>query len=298
MWFKNLFLFTFEKPFTLTPEELHDALSTKLFTPCSANQRESLGWSSPIGRNHESLVHATNPFILLSMSRQERLLPAAVIKETLEEHVADIEVHEDRRVSAKEKKELRENIEHELLPKAFTRTTKIDAWIDPRGGWLVINTPSSSRAEDFTKLLRKTLGSLPVTLVDTEIVPATAMTQWLSSNSLPTPFTLGYECELKSLSEDKAVAAYRQHELRAEEVQNSLLSGKYAAKLALEWDEKISFVLTEELQIKKLKFLDILEEQLQDNDPQTHEEHLDIEFALMTGEVSRMLDDLIKSLTD
>ncbi len=297
MWFKNLFLFTFEKPFTLTPEALHKALSTKPFSPCSANQRESLGWSSPFGRKHESLVHAANQFILLSMSRQERLLPAAVIKETLEEQVADIEVREDRRVSAKEKKELRENIEHELLPKAFTRTSKIDAWIDPRGGWLVINTPSTPRAEDFTKLLRKTLGSLPVSLVDTEIVPATAMTQWLGNNTVPAPFTLGYECELKSLSEDKSVATYRQQDLQAEEVQNSLHSGKYAAKLALEWDDKISFVLTEELQIKKLKFLDVLEEQLQDNDPQTHEEHIDIEFTLMTGEVSRMLNDLFKRLS-
>jgi len=297
MWFKNLYLFKFEKPFALTAEELHEALSTKPFTPCSATQRESLGWSSPFGRKHESLVHASNQFILLSMSRQERLLPAAVIKETLEQQVADIEVREDRRVSAKEKKELRENIEHELLPKAFTRTNKIDAWIDPRGDWLVINTPSTPRAEDFTKLLRKTLGSLPVTLVDTEISPATAMTQWLGKGTLPAPFTLGYECELKSLSEDKAVAAFRQHELHAEEVQNSLQSGKYAAKLALEWDEKISFVLTEELQIKKLKFLDVLEEQLQDNDPQTHEEHIDIEFTLMTGEISRMLNDLLRSLT-
>ena len=296
MWFKNLYLFKFEKTFTLTPEELHESLASKPFTPCSANQRESLGWSSPFGKKHESLVHAANQFILLSMSRQERLLPAAVIKETLEEQVIDIEMREDRRVSAKEKKELRENIEHELLPKAFTRTNRIDAWIDPRGGYLVINTPSAPRAEDFTKLLRKTLGSLPVALIDTEIAPATAMTQWLGKGILPAPFALGYECELKSLSEDKAVAAYRQHELQAEEVQDSLRSGKYAAKLALEWDEKISFVLTEELQIKKLKFLDVLEEQLQDNDPQTHEEHLDIEFTLMTGEVSKMLNALIKSL--
>ena len=40
----------------------------------------------------------------------------------------------------------------------------------------------------------------------------------------------------------------------------------------------------------------MLDEQLKDNDPQTHEEHLDIEFALMTGEVAGLLIDLMKAL--
>ncbi len=256
-----------------------------------------MGWASPFGKRHEALVHASNRMMLLSMARQERLLPAAVIREILEENLADIELAENRRVGAKEKKELRENIEHELLPKAFTRTQKIDAWIDPQGDWLIINTPSASRAEEFCKLLRKTLGSLPVSLADTELPPATAMTQWLGKNTLPAPFQLGHECELKSLSEDKAVAVFRQHELTADEVQDSLRSGKYVAKLGLDWDEKISFLLTEDLQIKKLRFLDVLDEQLKEHDPDTLEERLDIEFTLMSGEVSALLADLIKSLS-
>ena len=56
---------------------------------------------------------------------------------------------------------------------------------------------------------------------------------------------------------------FKQHDLTADEVQTSLQAGKFAAKLAIEWDEKISFVLSEDLQIKKLKFLDVLEEQIQ-----------------------------------
>lgn len=295
MWFKNLYLFKFEKEFTLNAEELHEELLTKPFSPCSPTQKESMGWVSPVGSG-ASLTHSSNRYILLSMARQERILPAAVVKETLQEKIEEIEEKESRKVSSREKKELREDIEHELLPRAFTRTQKIDAWIDPTNGWLLLNTPSAPRAEAFTTLLRKTLGSLPVTLPESEVSPAVAMTQWLTSCKLPQPFTLGYECELKNQGEDKGTAVFKQHDLTLDEVQSSLKSGKYVSKLAIEWDEKISFVLTDDLQIKKLKFLDVLEEQLQDNDPQTHEEHLDIEFALMTGEVSGLLKDLIKAL--
>ena len=295
MWFKNLYLFKFEKDFTLNAEELHDELSKKPFTPCSATQRESVGWVSPVGSG-ESLTHASNRNILITMARQERLLPAAVIKETLQEKVEEIENVENRKVSSREKKELREDIEHELLPRAFTRTQKIDAWIDPKNGWLILNTPSAPRAEAFTKLLRKTLGSLPVTLPESEVSPATAMTQWLTSCQLPEPFALGFECELKNQGDDKGTAVFKQHDLTLDEVQTSLQAGKYVSKLAIEWDEKVSFVLSEDLQIKKLKFLDVLEEQLQDNDPQTHEEHIDIEFALMAGEVAGLLNDLMKAL--
>ena len=296
MWFKNLYLFKFENDFSLNAEELHEALSVKPFTPCSATQRESMGWLPPLGKNTTSFTHASNNYILMSMARQERILPATVIKETLQEKVEAIEEAEGRKVSSREKKEMKEDIEHELLPRAFTRTQKLDAYIDPSNGWLILNSSSAPRAEEFTKLLRKTLGSLPVTLPESETSPAVAMTEWLTSGKLPEPFTLGFECELKNQGDDKGSATFKQHDLTLDEIQTSLKAGKFASKLAIEWDEKISFVLSEDLQIKKLKFLDVLEEQLQDNDPQSYEEHIDIQFALMTGEVSSMLKDLMKAL--
>ncbi|HHL19795.1 MAG TPA: recombination-associated protein RdgC [Thiothrix sp.] len=298
MWFKNLYLFKFEQEFTQSADELHDVLSRKPFTPCGATQRESMGWVAPLGKNANALTHSANGFILLSMARQERLLPASVVREEVDERVTEIEHKEDRKVTAKEKKELRENIEHELLPRAFTRTQKMDAWIDPKGDWLVIDSASAPRAETFTKLLRKTLGTLPIALPDTEVTPATAMTAWLQEDNLPEPFLLGAECELKTPDEAKSSAVFKNHELLSDEVQTNLKKGKYVAKLALIWSDKISFVVTEELQIKKLKFLDVMKDELQESDAETHEDHIDIEFTLMTGEVSAMLVDLLDSFND
>lgn len=296
MWFKNLYLFKLDSEFKLSAEELHEQLGNKIFKECSPAQRESLGWVSPLGRNSESLTHAANGYILVTMARQERLLPASVIREEMEHRVAEIELTEDRKVSNREKKDLREAIEFEFLPRAFLRTQKMDAWIDPRGQWVIVNTSSSTRAEEMATLLRKTLGSFPVSPAETENSPAISMTKWLKQGVLPTPFEFGSDCELKSEGEDAGVAAFKKHELMADEVVTNLDAGKYVSKLGLIWDEKIQFMLTEDLQVTRVKFLDVLEEQMQNEDPQSHAEHLDIEFSLMTGEVSKLLKQLLKHL--
>ena len=293
MWFKNLYLYQFEKEFDQDADTLHDALSKKPFVECSATQRESMGWVPPLGKNSEAYSHAANNFILLTMARQERMLPASVVREVLQERVVEIQERESRKVGSKEKKELTERIEDELLPRAFTRTQKLDAWIDAKGGWLVINTSSSTRAENFATLLRKTIGSLPVVPPKTEAV-SPLLTEWLSSFKLPEPFEIGDECEMQSSGDDAGIVAFRKHELGTDEVKSNITTGKTVSKLALVWDRKISFVVSDELVIKKLKFLDVLEEKMNEEDPQSHEERLDIEFTLMTGEVSKLIPDLNK----
>ena len=293
MWFKNLYLYEFETEFDQDADSLHEALSKKPFTECSATQRESMGWIPPLGKNSEAYSHAANNFILLTMARQERLLPASVVREALQERVADLQERENRKVGSKEKKELAERIEDELLPRAFTRTQKLDAWIDIKGGWLVINTPSAAKAETFATLLRKTIGSLPAVPPKTEAV-SPILTEWLSNYKLPEPFEIGDECEMKSSGDDAGIVAFRKHELGTDEVKSNIETGKTVSKLALVWDRKISFVVSEDLVIKKLKFLDVLEEKMNEEDPQSHEERVDIEFTLMTGEVSKLIPDLNK----
>ena len=293
MWFKNLYLYRLQDVFPLSAEELHERLSLKPFTPCSSEQRESFGWVPPLGRDSDSMVHAVNGYMLLCMAHQERMLPASVIKDELEERVAGIQEREERKVGGKEKKELREQIEFELLPRAFTRTRKIEAWIDPHDMWLIINTSSATQAERFTGQLRKSIDSLPIVTPETDNSPTGMMTHWLTEGVAPPPFELGEECELLSQGDEQSVAVFKKHELVAEEIQSNLANGKIVSKLMLIWADKISFVLTADLQIKRLKFLDIFDEQLDEQDPQSHAEKMDIEFSLMTGEVSHLLTNLL-----
>ena len=298
MWFKNLYLLRLSSDFAITPEELHEALESKPFLGCGNELREASGWVSPFGRNSEQLVHPANGCLLLTLAHQEKMLPASVIREELDTLVAEIEEKEARKVGKREKQDLRDEIEFELLPKAFTRTKKMDAWIDVPHGWMIINSSSNTQGERLTHLLRSTIGSLPVTPPKTDMSPAVLMTQWLADDhTLPEPFTLGEECELKGQGEENSVAVFKRHELNAEVVQANLAEGKTVSKLALVWDGKISFMLTDELGIRRVRFLDVLEENLKEADPQSHAEKLDIEFTLMTGEVNKLLTDLMRCFT-
>ena len=294
MWFKNLYLYQLQQEFPLTAETLHERLSSKPFAPCTKEQREASGWVAPLGKDSENLAHGSGGFILISMAHQERILPSTVIRETLEERVEDIEARENRKLGSREKKDLREQIEFELLPQAFTRTRQLDAWIDTEKRWVVLNTSSASQAERLTSLLRKTIDSFPVITPDTQQSPTFVMTQWLSSGVLPAPFELGEECELRSQGETQAVASFKKHELLRDEVKTNLASGKFVSKLMLTWDKRISFVLTDALYIKRVKFLDVYDEQLEEQDPQSQAERRDIEFTLMTGEVARLIEDLMQ----
>lgn len=293
MWFKNLYLYRLQDDFSVTPEELHEKLTEKLFFECGKEQKETMGWVSPLGRDSEVLAHAANGYLLMTMAMQERMLPASVVREELDERVAHIQTQEDRKVSSREKKDMREQIEFELLPQAFKRTRKLDGWIDPNDGWLILNVSSATQAEKFTGLLRKSVGSLPTKTPETAVTPISLMTEWLREGELPEPFELGAECELRGQGDEQSVAVFKKHKLLTDEVQANLETGKLVSKLMLTWDEKISFVLTDNLQLKRIKFLDVFDDQLDEHDPQSHAEKLDIEFSLMTGEVANMLKDLM-----
>ncbi|CAG0882203.1 unnamed protein product [Cyprideis torosa] len=279
--------------FPLAAEELHEKLFERAFTPCGSEQRESLGWSAPLGAGTESLAHAVSGCTLIRLAHQERLLPASVIKEELDERIAEIQERESRKVGSKEKKELREQIEFNLLPQAFKRTKYLDAWIDTSAGWLVVNTASSTQAETLTGMLRKTIGSLPVIALETAITPISLLTHWLQSGVMPGAFELGMGAELVGAGEGRSKVTFKAHELQAEEVQANLDHGKQVSQLELVWQDKISFKLDQNLQIKRLKFLDVFDDQMDGHDPQSHAEKVDIEFALMSGEVRELLSDLM-----
>lgn len=296
MWFKNLYIYKLQQAFQLTAEALHEKLAARPFIGCLKDQRESSGWDKPLGKETESFTHATNGFIWITMAHQERMLPSSVVKEELDKRVNEIQERESRKLSSREKKDMREQVEFELLPQAFTRTKHLDAWIDPKGMWLVINTSSATQAERLTALLRKCIDTLPIAAPETSASPSFTMTHWLTEGVLPPNFEFGEACELRSQGDDQSVAVFKKHELLTDEVKLNLASGKLVSKLMLTWDSRLSFALTDNLQIKGLKFLDVFDEQLNEQDPQSYAERKDIEFTLMTGEVSRLLDDLMAAL--
>lgn len=296
MWFRNARLYRFTKPLTLSPEELEEKLAPAAFKPCGPNEPLRLGWAAPLGRQGEQLVHSANGYHMICLRKEEKLLPAAVIKEAVAERVEMIEAEQGRRVRRKEKDEIREQLTLEMLPRAFSRSRHCFAYLAPGDGWLIVDAASAKQAEELTSHLRKTLGSLPVRPPAVEQSPAFTMTGWLQDSiAPPTGLVPGMECELRDPGEEGGVVRCRGLDLQSEEVLTHLGSGMQVVRLALDWQESLSFVLDEELALRRLKFGDTLREQLDDIDSDDAAAKFDAAFSLMALELSRLLPILLEA---
>ncbi|OOZ41031.1 recombination-associated protein RdgC [Solemya pervernicosa gill symbiont] len=296
MWFKNLLLYRFSQPFELNAEALNEALSQHAAHPCGRHELTSYGWVEPLGRHGSQLIHATNSNLMICARKEEKVIPAAVVRDLTEEKVIAIEESEGRKVRAKEKRAMRDEIMHDMINQAFTRSSQTYAYIDAKGDWLIVDASSPKRAEELLVLLRKSVGSLPVVPAATQQSPAVVTTRWLQQGGAELPFELGDECELREPGEDGGVVRCRKLDLTGDEVQTHLNNGRMAVKLAVEWNERLSCILTEELAVKRLKFLDIVEEEAQLEDIDDYATRFDTDFSIMALELSRFIPALMKTL--
>jgi recombination associated protein RdgC len=292
MWFRNLQLYRLSPDYKLDLDDLARRLAKQPLTPCGGLDRMRLGWL-PV-RGEEDFVYEQNGQLLLAMGIEDKLLPTSVVRQVADEKAAEIEAKEGYRPGSKRRKEIREQVEDELLPRAFTKRTTVHAWIDPTHGWLVVDASSANKAEALLKLLGDCVPDLPLKLLHTQLSPSMAMTAWLAEGEGPTGFSIDRDCELRLPGEDRATVRYVRHALDGEEIGEHIAAGKQATRLGLTWADRISFVLTEKLELKRLQFLDILKEQSEQ--AEDAEAMFQIEFALMTGEVARLLDDLLQAL--
>lgn len=286
MWFKNLQLYRFTQPFEHTPDSLAEALESHRFRPCGSQEPMTFGFVPAFG---DVLVHAAGGYMLLALKREERVLPSAVIKEWVEDKAAEIAEREARKVGRKERANLKDEAVQTLLPRAFTRSSVTRAYISP-DGWLVVDAGSPKKAEDLMSLLREALGTLPVLPFQVNTAPSAIMTAWLAGQeAIPEDIIVGEEAELIDPSEDGGIVRCRRQDLGADEIQAHLAANKQVVKLALTWNEAMSFLLTQEPSIKRLRFLDVIQEQLADLDGGDNAALFDGQFALMTLELSRLL---------
>ncbi|PKG48983.1 recombination-associated protein RdgC [Halomonas sp. MES3-P3E] len=298
MWFKHLHLYRLHDAPELSSDALASALQEHAAKPLGNADARRLGWTAPAGRmGGGQLVHEIQSHRLLSALRQERLLPASVVKEEVDELVADIEASESRKVTRKEKTAFKEQVTENLLPRAFVRSQKVDLWWDTKGQMIGINASSRTRAEDILDLLRETLGSLKVTPLSSQTLPIRAMTTWLGDvASRPADLQLGDQVELKAKGDDGVLRA-RQVDLDSDEIQQLLESGRQASKLAVSLEGRLSFVLHDDLALKSLRFGDaLIEEADHADDGDDALARLETDFILMAQALSTDIPRLIEWL--
>lgn len=295
MWFRNLQIYRLLTPFQHDPETLHELLSERAARGCGGQEMATLGWQPPLGRGSELLTHAAGSCIMICARREERVLPAAVVRELLDERVAQIEEAEARKVRRREREEIKDELVYDLMPRAFTKSSALYAYIDTRENWLVVDAASAKRAEELVSLLRETLGTLPAKPLEVASAPASVMTSWLTGTASAPAYEIQDECELRDTVEEGGIIRCKRQDLEGSEVRAHIEAGKQVVKLALGWQERLAFVLSDDLSVKRLKFLDLIQEEAANAEAGDAATRFDVDFSLMTLELRRLLGDLVET---
>lgn len=293
MWFKNLRVFRLLPSWSCTADELDAALEKQTFQPGGSQDMNSLGWVPP--RDGGSLVHAIDGQYLFALRAEKKLLPATVINQFTRARAQDIEEQQGFRPGRKQMKEIKEQVTDELLPKAFSIFRDTLIWMDTRNHWLVIDAAAAGKSDEVMSMLSKVLEPFPIVPLFTQLSPASAMTSWLASEEPPAGFTIDQDAELRSTGESRAAVRYVRHNIDLDDVRKHIEAGKQCTRLALTWTDRVSFVLTEGMEIKRVAPLDVLKEG-QDTSMHNEAEQFDSDFALMSGELAQLLDGLVDAL--
>ena len=291
MFFKNLQIYRLPAPWAMTAALLEQALAPQQFTPATSMDLVRQGWAAPRGAG-APLVHAVGSQFLLQLKTEKKLLPSTVVNQVAAARALEMEEAQGFAPGKKAMKELKERVTDELLPRAFAILSTTALWIDPVNGWLVVDAASPAKSDEVIKLLLKSVDKLPLESLRVMRSPVGAMTEWLQADESPAGFTVDQDAIMRATGESKAQVAYKRHTLEADDIRRHIAAGKQCTRLAMTWSDKISFVLDESLAVKSVKPLEIIKESATRND----DERFDSDFALMTGELAKMLADLVEAL--
>lgn len=293
MLFKNLVFYRLPRDWSLSPVELEDRLATRTLQPCGPFELSCRGWL-PV-RTGGRLLHSVDQQHLLALGMNQKLLPGSIVRQVAQER-ADLKAAEQGfPVGRKQMRDLRHQVADELRARALTRRTLTRAWIDARNGWFVVDAAGMPRAEMVVELLRDTLGSFAPVALETPRSPHAAMAAWLLHGEAPARFSIDDDLELQTADKSKAMIRYTRHPLDGKEIRGHLAAAKYPTLLGLTWNDRVSFVLTDKLLVKRLDFLELGSDDAQTEqvDP---EEQFNVDFTVMSGELGRLLADLAQVL--
>ena len=294
MWFKNLQIYQFTETFTSKAEDLEAALQEQSFRPCASILPSSVGWTAPIGDADDApLLHHANGVMLIALNIEEKILPAVVVNEQLAAKVDVLQNEQERKLSSKEKMALKDEVYADLLPRAFSKTQKIYALIDPAKQLLLIDTASRNKAEDFIVFLRKTLSTLPVAVPET-VAPGMLMTKWLTAQRAPQHFSIADACVLYDSKVDGGTIRCSKQDLLSPNITAFVKDGMEVVQLQLQWKDHLHFVLRDDFSITSLKFADAIHDLAKDIHTENAEQEMDANFVIMCQTLNEFLEQLLE----
>lgn len=288
MWFKNLQIYHFTDG-VASAAELEEQLARQTLQGCLGLDAQSKGWVPP-GMEETSLVYSYGQQMLIALGIEKKLLPTSVINQQAKVRAQEMELHQGYAPGRKQMKEIKEIVYRELLSRAFAIRQRNHAWIDPVGGWFVVEGANATKVDTLVETFIKSTGT-GLQRVKTSATPISSMTAWLSGNDPPAIFSIDDNSIFRSREDKKVSVSYVRQSPDPQEITRHVQTGKEVIKLAMTWRDKISFVLDENMQLKRLTLLDVDRESAE-----TAAEQFDSDFFLMTSELRQLLPELVDAL--
>lgn len=298
MFFKNLTIYRF--PTTLaglfpgaTADELDNLdqlLADHPLRPCGPLELHSRGFIAPLGGDSDSMVHRLGDFAWITLGGEDKVLPSAVVNAELRKRMKAFEEKTGRPPGARMRKQLKDDVVTELLPRAFAKPARCDAYLDFERGLLVVDSPSRNRADQVVSEIRHAIGSFPALPLNAETAPRAILTAWLAGDTLPDGVALGESCVLEDPTEGGSRVVVHNLDLASDEVRGHLEAGLQCTRLSLTLDDHVAFDMDEDLVVRKLRFLDGAVGSLENTERDDLRAELNARFALMTAETSRLFD--------
>jgi recombination associated protein RdgC len=286
MFFRNLTLFRF--PTTTKFDALESGLGECQLKPVGPLELSSRGFISPFGRDAEVMSHNQGDATWLAVGGEDKILPGSVVNDMLNKKLSEIEAKEGRKPGGRTRKRIKDELITDLLPRAFVKPSRTDALIDLGHGVVAVDTSSRKTGESVVSEIRRAMGSFPALPLNAEVAPRSVLTGWVAGEPLPEGLSLGDECELRDPIDQGAVVKVQRMELQSDEITKHLESGKQVTRLALNLDDHVSFVLGEDLVVRKFKLLDGAVDELESTERDDLRAELDARFILMAGEFRRL----------
>lgn len=298
-FFKNALVYRFTQVIPFDGAALQSALEAKPHREPATQELSTYGFVAPLNIGSESPLVQTFASVhytaqMIAAKKTERILPGSVVRDELKKRVDAIEAEQMRKVYKKERDQIKDDIVQAFLPRAFLRSKVVQALI--LDDMIIVDASSPGAAEDLLSTLREAIGSLPVRPLTVKVAPSASMTDWLKTQQAAPDFHVLDECELRDTHEDGGTVRCKRQDLTSDEVQEHLQAGKLATKLSLAWQDKLSFVLDDQLRIKRLRFEDLLLDQAeQDGGDDAHGQY-QASLGIFAGTMTKFIPALIEAL--
>jgi recombination associated protein RdgC len=293
MWFKQAQLFKFDDKVSIDSGELESQLEQLPFTPCPSGLPISQGWISPTDEEDAPLICTVPGFLLICLQTEAKLLPASIIRQRLNEKIKEIQLAQDRKVSYKEKNAIKQEVYHELLPKAFGVIYRTYAFIDTKNNWLILDTNNKKRTENFISFFDRASKIKAISPEIKKLSPI--LTDWLLNDSHPKSLNIEDACVLQDPKQEERVTRIQKQDLSANYVQTLIKNNFEISQMKMTWNDQVTFVLKNDFTFQSLQYQDSVVESSGENKNDS-EGSFKADFFIMSGVLTKMFQELLKIL--